>query len=163
MLYTYITQYWGKYIIVLLLYLQHMGIFRKSDGSSKFCCINFSIPEVKIFFTFCYLLFIITLLWNNFSIQNARFDTTFSIIHTYVQCMSGGIRKGLDCEAYRREFEHRSFPQLVMTYFMLFSFLSYSNLLYLVRITTTKHFIVKTIRKLNYNRASLTSSSMVTS
>ena len=101
------------------------------------------------------------MLWTNFSIQNARSGATISIIQMYVQCMSGGSRKELDCEPYKQDFEARTYPQLVIIFFTLFSFLSYSNLLYLIQVTTAKHFVVRTARRLTHKASS--SSSVVTS
>ena len=63
--------------------------------------------------------------------------------------MSGGIREDLDCEPYRSDFEARSFPELLIVYFALFSILSYSNLPFLIQFKTVKLFIVKTARKLS--------------
>ena len=131
--------------------LQHKGIFR-SDGSSRICCVKFSTSEVKIFLTFCYLLIVMVLLWTSSSIDSARFDNTVSTIRMYAQCMSGGIRKDLDCEPYKRDVESRTYPALLIAYFTLFSFLSYSNLPFLIQFKTIKIFVVNTARKLSYKR-----------
>ena len=104
-------------------------------------------PEVKISLIFCYLLLMMVLLWTNFSIENARFSTISSLILTYAQCMCGGIRKELDCESYRRDFEAESHPELVTAVFTLFSFLSYSNLPFLIQFKTVIHFLSKSVRK----------------
>ena len=90
--------------------------------------------------------------WTSFSIDNARFDTTFSVLLAYVQCASGGIRNGLDCGPYRRDFEARVDPGLLISFFTLFSFLSYSNLPFLIQFKTVKEFVTKTARRLSYKR-----------
>ena len=138
--------------VSIVMLLQRKGILR-SDGSSKICCIKFSTPEVKIFLTFCYLLIVMVLLWTSVSIESARFDVTVSAIRTYARCMSGGIREGLDCEPYRRDVEARTNPVLLTVYFTLFSFLSYSNLPFLIQFKTLKIFVVNTARKLSYKRS----------
>ena len=92
--------------------------------------------------------------WTTFSIINARFDTTITTIHTYSLCLSGGIRKDLDCELYRREIEAQSDTGLLVAYFTFFSFLSYSNLPFLVQFQTVKLFFVKTVRRLSTIRSS---------
>ena len=100
------------------------------------------------------------LLWTSISIDSARFDTTVSTIHKYARCMSGGIRKELDCESYKRDVEARTNPVLLTVYFTLFSFLSYSNLPFLIQFKTVKLFVVNTARKLSYKRS--TSATTVT-
>lgn len=145
---------------IVIYFLQQKGIFKRSGGSSKLFCVKISISEVKIFLTFCYLLVVMVLLWTNFSITNARFSTTISIMRTYVQCMSGGIRGKLDCEPHRRDLEARAYPALSITFFMLFSILSYSNLPFLIQFKTVKLFVIKTARKLSYRRS--TSSTTIT-
>ena len=137
---------------IVIIILQHKGILR-SDGSSRYCCVKFSTPEVKIFLTFCYLLIVMVLLWTSTSIQISRFDATVSAIRTYAQCMSGGIREGLDCEPYRRDVEAHTNPVLLTVYFTLFSFLSYSNLPFLIQFQTFKFFVVKTAKRLSYKRS----------
>ena len=89
------------------------------------------------------------LLWTGVSIYDARFGDTLSIIITYAQCMSGGIRKELDCEPYRRSFEARTHPELSFVYFTLFSFLSFSNLPFLLQYKSVKLFVVRTAKKLS--------------
>ena len=89
------------------------------------------------------------LLWTQFSLENARFSTISSLILTYVQCMSGGIRKELDCGSYRRDFEAESHPELITAFFILFSFLSYSNLPFLIQFTTVKHFLIEAVRRMS--------------
>ena len=143
---------WPMFVSVII-FLQHKGIFKRTDGTSKCCCIKYSTSEVKIFLTFCYLLVVMVLLWTSASIESARFDTTISSIRTYAQCMSGGIRKKLDCEPYKRDVEARSYPALLIVYFTLFSFLSYSNLPFLIQFKTVKHFVVNTARKFSYKRS----------
>ena len=76
--------------VSIVILLQHKGILR-SDGSCKICCVKFSIPEVKIFLTFCYMLIIMILLWTSSSIGSARIDAVVSTIFTYARCQSGGI------------------------------------------------------------------------
>ena len=92
--------------------------------------------------------------WTTFSIINARFDTTMTTIHNYSLCLSGGIRKGLDCESYRKEIEAQTDTGLLVAYFTLFSFLSYSNLPFLVQFQTIKLFFVSTARRLTIIRSS---------
>ena len=100
------------------------------------------------------------LLWTSASVEIARFDTTVSAIYAYIRCMSGGIRKGLDCEPYRRDVEARANPVLFSVYFALFSFLSYSNLPFLIQFQTFKLFVAKTAKRLSYKRSA--SSTMTT-
>ena len=88
------------------------------------------------------------LLWTSNSIDSARFDKTVSTVRRYAECMSGGIRKELNCEQYRKEIEARTYPPLLIAYFTLFSFLSYSNLPFLIKFKTIKLFVVNTARKL---------------
>ena len=133
----------------IVILLQRIGLFkRKSFGSCKLCSINFSISEVKIFFTFCYLLIVLILQWTTFSLINARSDTINATIRTYSLCLSGGIRKDLDCEPYRREMEAQIDTRPLTAYFVFISFLSYSNLPFLVQFKTVLHFVVNTTRRL---------------
>ena len=99
--------------------------------------------------------------WTTFSIANARFDTTITAIRAYSLCLSGGIRRGLDCEPYRREIEAQTDNGLLLAYFALFSFLSYSNLPFLIQFQTVKLFIVNTIRRLSKSTMRSTSSTTV--
>ena len=144
--------------VSIVILLQHKGIF-KSDGSSRICCVKFSIPEVKIFLTFCYMLIVMVLLWTSSSIGSARFDAVVSTIFTYARCQSGGIRKELDCEPYKRDVEALTYPTLQTIYFTLFSFLSYSNLPFLIQFQTFKLFVVKSARRISYKRSA--SSAMI--
>ena len=98
------------------------------------------------------------LLWTSNSIDSARFDETVSTIRTYAECMSGGIRKGLDCEHYRKQIEARTYPPLLIAYFTLFSFLSYSNLPFLIKLKTIKLFVINTAKKLSYKRSTSSAS-----
>ena len=100
------------------------------------------------------------LLWTSTSIDTARFDTTVSTIRMYAQCMSGGIRKELDCKPYKRDVEARTYPALLIVYVTLFSFLSYSNLPFLIQFKSFKLFVVRTARKLSYKRSTVTSSTI---
>jgi len=93
------------------------------------------------------------LLWTSFSIESARFDTTFAMIGKYFQCLSGGIRKDQDCKPFRRDFEARTIPELVIVYFTLFSFLSYSNLPFIIQVKTVKHFVARTARRLSSKKS----------
>ena len=90
------------------------------------------------------------MLWTAVSIYDARFGDTLSIILTYARCMSGGIRRELDCEPYRRSFEARTYPGLSFVYFTLFSVLSYSNLPFLLQYKTVKLFVVRTAKRLSF-------------
>ena len=93
------------------------------------------------------------LLWTNISIENARFSTISSLILTYAQCMSGGIRKELDCGSYRRDFEAESHPELITAFFTLFSFLSYSNLPFLIQFKTVTRFLSKSVRRMSRKKS----------
>ena len=64
-------------------------------------------------------------------------------IHNYSLCLSGGIRKGLDCESYRKEIEAQTDTGLAIScIFYVFSFLSYRNLPFLVQFQTVKLFLL---------------------
>ena len=93
------------------------------------------------------------MLWTAVSVENARFDATVSAIHTYTKCMSGGIRKELDCEPYKRDVEAHTNPVLLTVYFALFSLLSYSNLPFLIQFQTFKLFVTKAAKRLSYKRS----------
>ena len=137
------------HLFSIAILLQRKGLFRrKSYGSCKFCSLNFSISEVKIFITFCYLLIVLILQWTTFSLINARSDTLITTMRTYSLCLSGGIRKNLDCEPYRREMEAQIDTGLLTAYFTSFSFLSYSNLPFLVQFKTVQHFVISIARRL---------------
>ena len=132
---------------------QHMVVSKgKPEGYRKLCCIKSTISEVKIFLTFCYLLIVMVLLWTSISVHEARANTTLFVIDKYVRCMSGGVQKEQDCESYRRELEALSLPGLTIIYYTLFSFLSYSNLPFLIQFKTVKLFVVKTARRLSTSR-----------
>ena len=92
--------------------------------------------------------------WTTFSIVNARINITISAIRTYSVCLSGGIRRGLDCEPFRREIEAQTDTGLLLAYFALVSFLSYSNLPFLIQFQTVKLFVVNAARKLTLSRSS---------
>ena len=123
------------------------------------CCIKFSIPEVKVFLTFCYLLIVMAILWTSVSIHNARSDTTVSIVNKYAHCMSGGIQKEQDCESYKRELQAISLPKLTIIYYTLFSFLSYSILPFLIHFKTVKRFVIKTARRMSKKKPTDSASS----
>ena len=99
------------------------------------------------------MLVVMVLLWTSASIGSARFDAIVTTIFTYALCQSGGIRKGLDCELYKRDVEALTYPTLQTIYFTLFSFLSYSNLPFLIQFQTFKLFVVKTARRMSYRRS----------
>lgn len=148
-----------KYINIVLILLQRKGIFkRKFDGSSNFCCINLSISEVKLFFTFCFLLVVMVLQWTTFSLGIGRSKTRLPIIQRYALCMSGGLRQGLDCKQYRRDFEdHATPPALLIISYTLFSLLSYSNLPFLIQYRAVKHFVKRTAKRLSSRRSTMSS------
>ena len=93
------------------------------------------------------------ILWTSVSVFNARSDTIAFYMKKYVTCMSGGVQKKQDCEPYRKELEAVSLPGLLILYYTLFSFLSYSNLPFLIQFKTVKDFVVKTARKLSVRKS----------
>jgi len=109
--------------------------YRKTTG------INFSTPEIKIFLVFCYLLVFMVIVWTSSSIQNGRFDTTLSYMLDYINCMSGGMRKGLDCEGYRKRFLDRGIPGMQLTFLILYAFLTFSNLPFIIQFQSVKFFV----------------------
>ena len=135
-------------------YLYFITFIQQKFGRTR--GISFSTPEVKIFFVFCYLLVFMVVLWTSFSIENGRFDATLSYMFDYINCMSGGIRKGLDCEGYKKKFLDRGIPGLQLTYIILYTFLTYSNLPFIIQFQSVKVFV----RKVSINsRRSLSMSS----
>ena len=94
--------------------------------------------------------------WTTFSIANARFNITITAMRNYAMCLSGGIRRGLDCGSYRREIEAQTDNGLLIAYFTLFSFLSYSNLPFLIQFQTVKLFVVNTARRSRLTLSRLT-------
>ena len=86
--------------------------------------------------------------------SNARLNNILTDIQNYVQCMSGGILIGRNCEPYRRALEANTMPGLFLIYFTLFQFLSYSNLPFLIQFKTVKVFVARTARKLSTRKSS---------
>jgi len=119
--------------------------------------ISFSTPEVKIFFIFCYLLVFMVVLWTTFSIDNGRFDVTLSYMHDYINCMSGGRRKDLDCEEDRRKFIDRGVPSLQITYLILYSFLTFSNLPFIIQFQSVKVYVSRKVSMTSNRSLSKTS------
>ena len=88
----------------------------------------FSIPEVKIFVTFSFLLVVLVMLWISISFQVSSYEKTSFHITNYIRCNLGGTRKGLDCEEERRKFETLSYPYLTAASIALYAILNLSNL-----------------------------------
>jgi len=107
--------------------------------------ISFSTPELKIFFVFCVLLAYMIVVWTFSSIENGRFHTTFSYMLDYIHCMSGGIRKDLNCEGYRRRFLDRGVPGLQLTFTLLYTLLTFSNLLFIIQFRSVRFFVSRKI------------------
>ena len=88
----------------------------------------FSIPEVKIFLVFSFLLVELALFWISITFQVSSFEATLFHINNYIKCNLGGIRAGLDCGADRRRFEELSYPYLSAANTAAYAILSLSNL-----------------------------------
>jgi len=65
-------------------------------------------------------------------------ETNNSILVKHIQCMSGGVRRGLDCGEFRRQHEASSYPELMLTYLPPYIFLNLSNLPFVVNYSTIK-------------------------
>ena len=119
-----------------------MGIFKRSENS--WMC-QFTTSEVKIFLVFCYLLAFFVILWISISHQISKHDETAIQIGTYIRCSANGIRDGLDCEQYRKNFEEISIPCLIVMYLILMSFLNVSNLPLIIEYKSMKRVILSTL------------------
>ena len=108
----------------------------------------FSIPEVKIFVTFSFLLVVLALLWISASIQISSFERTLFHITNYIQCNLGGIRLGLDCEEDRRQFEALSHPYLLAANIATYAILNLSNLPLVVQYDEVKQSVRRLTRRL---------------
>jgi len=137
-----------------------LGIFKRNTDGSKLCQLNAS--EVKIFLIFCYLLTFLVALWTTSSLDISNHENTSVHIGTYVQCLAGGVRDGLGCDVYRREFEALSYPGLLITYLILFAFLNISNLPLVIQYKTVKRVIVSKLSCLHLSESGQTTSSVPT-
>ena len=108
---------------------------------------QFTASEVKIFVIFCYLLAVFAVLWSSLTYDISKHDETAIKIGTYNQCLAGGVRNGLDCEQYRKEFEDISIHGLSVTYLILIAFLNISNLPLIIEYKSVKKIIVSTLSR----------------
>ena len=76
--------------------------------------------------------------WVSTTLETSNFSSQSVFLVEYIQCMSGGVRRGLDCEEFRRQFETGSYPELILTYLLLYTFLNFSNLPFVIEYQTTK-------------------------
>ena len=117
--------------------LQNYGIFKRR-GPQRKRTLQLTVPEVKIFLTFCYLLVLMSILWTRSTLETSSFSRQAIFLVEYIQCMSGGVRRGLDCGEFRRNFENGSYPELTFTHLLLYIFLNFSNLPFVIEYQTTK-------------------------
>ena len=116
-----------------------MGIFKKSENS--WLC-QFTVPEVKIFLIFCYLLAFFMTLWISICYDNSKQDETTIQINHYIQCSANGIHDGLDCEQYKKNYQEISIPSLAIMYLILAAFLNISNLPLIIEYKSMKQAIL---------------------
>ena len=118
-----------------------MGIFKKGDN---WLC-QFTVPEVKIFIIFCYLLTVLAVLWTTLTYDISK--TSESSIQTgnYVRCSINGVHDLLDCEQYREEFEEITIQELQVLYLVLFMFSNLSNLPLIIEYKSVKEKIISKI------------------
>jgi len=117
--------------------IQNYGIFKRNSQRKR--SLQLTVPEMKIFFIFCYLLVLMSLSWISATLETSNFYHQVVFLAEFVQCMSGGVRRGLYCERFRRKFETGSYPELILTYLLLYSFMNFSNLPFVIKYQTTKH------------------------
>jgi len=118
--------------------LQNYGIFKKQE-SQKTCSLQLTVPEVKIFQTFCYLLVLMGISWISFTVMTNDFPNVAFFLVRHVECMSGGVRQGLDCGEFRRQLLANSYPELKLTYLPLYAFLNLSNLPFVIKYRAVKY------------------------
>ena len=121
-----------------------MGLFKRREDS--WLC-QFTASEVKIFLIFSYLLAVLAVQWSSLTYDISKHDETSIKIGTYKQCLAGGIREGLDCEQYRKEFEDISIHWLLVTYLILIAFLNISNLPLIIEYNSVKKIIISTLSR----------------
>ena len=109
----------------------------------------FSIPEVKIFLTFSFLLVVLGLSWISVSFQVSSYEETLLHINNYIRCNLGGIRKGLDCEEERRKFEALSYPYLTAANTAAYAILNLSNLPLVLQYHNVKQSVRKLTRRIS--------------
>ena len=121
-----------------------MGIFNKGD--SRLC--QFTVPEVKIFFIFCYLLAVLAVLWTTLTYDISKVGESSIQIFSYFRCSINGVHDLLDCEQYREEFEEITIEELQVLYLVLVAFLNLSNLPLIIEYKSVKDKITSTINSI---------------
>ena len=135
--YILINTYYACVTCTILALLQNYGIFKIKE-SQKTCPLQLTVPEVKIFLIFFYLLVLMSISWISATVMTNDFpNVAFSLVR-HVQCMSGGDRQGLDCGEFRRQLEANSHPELALTYLPLYAFLNLSSLPFVIKYRTIK-------------------------
>ena len=79
-----------------------------------------------------------SILWIRSTLETSNFSSQAILLVEYIQCMSGGVRRGLDCGEFRKKFETDSYPELMLTHLLLYTFLNFSNLPFVIEYQTTK-------------------------
>ena len=131
--------------------VQHYGIFKTEHRESvgkQVCTCQFTIPEVKIVFSFSYWLVANIIVWTSLSIITARADVIGNKLGRYVLCMEGGNREGHDCRMLRLDLEAETIPALGVVYLVFIAFLNYSTLPFVIEFQAIKKRVRQAAKKL---------------
>ena len=109
---------------------------------------QFTTPEVKVFFGFCYLLAVLVSLWTISTVKGVTADAYQDRLEIYARCMATGSDNP-DCEQYKKQLEDLSYPALDVIYLLLIAFLNFSNLPFVVQFKTFKHSVRRVTKRLS--------------
>ena len=121
---------------------------------------HFSIPEVKLFVMFCFLLVIMTTVWTSFSVRDGSANSLQFYLEQYWRCMAGGTNRSHTCEKFRNEFEKLSYPGLECIYLILFTFLNFSSLPFVIQYKAVKQSVKEATKRLRLKKNSDSNSNL---
>jgi len=88
-------------------------------------------------------------LWIRFTIGVSNFENLLYYIREYADCMAGGVRDGLDCGEFKRNFETVNIKYFEATNVAMYAFLNLTYLPFVLSYRTVKKSVIRFLSSLN--------------
>ena len=88
-------------------------------------------------------------LWITFSIGVSESEMFLYYIKQYAHCMAGGVRNGLDCSEFRRNFEATNLKYFEIANIAMYAFLNFTYLPFVLSYHAVKKSVKRFLSSLN--------------
>jgi len=124
-----------------IFFLQKHHLESNNITISKIFCLSFSVPEIKLFFLFCYYMLAMLIYFIAVVAHLLATDTLTTSTNRYLVCSAGGDRE--ECQKYRQRAENSLIGAISLTMLtvILHSLFNLSHLVYVIHLPTVKKII----------------------